>query len=112
MQTKTYTSTSRDNYESGYIRPQESGSHHACTYLQIHDLFDLTAAIPFSCSVNPFTTRQLFEARHAFELEENDFVNVCVDLAMRGIGSRSCGPELDEQYEIPRIGENTFRFKF
>ena len=107
-----YTSTSRDNYEFGYIRPQESGSHHACTYLQIHDLFELTSEIPFSCSVNPFTTRQLFDAKHTFELAENDFVNVCVDLAMRGIGSHSCGPELDEQYEIPKNVKNTFRFEF
>lgn len=72
-----YTSTARENYQFGYVRPQESGSHYACTYLQIHDLFALTAQKPFSCSVNPFTTQQLFETKHTFELAENDFVNVC-----------------------------------
>ena len=107
-----HVSTARKNYGIGYIRPQETGSHYACKYLSVKDLFDLTADQPFSCSVNPYTTRQLWEAAHDFELPKNDFVNVCIDLAMRGIGSRSCGPELDERYEIPREGKNIFRFVF
>ena len=45
-------------------------------------------------------------------LPENDFVNICVDIAMRGVGSHACGPALPEQYEIPRQGKNTFRFVF
>jgi shikimate 5-dehydrogenase len=35
-----------------------------------------------------------------------------VDVAMRGVGSYSCGPELPEEHEIPRKGKNTFKFKF
>ena len=107
-----YIGSATENYESRYIRPQESGSHYACTYLEIKDLFTVTAEKPFSCSVNPYTTRQLRETRHAFELEENNFVNVCIDLAMRGVGSRSCGPELPPEYEIPRTYQNTFTFTF
>ena len=34
------------------------------------------------------------------------------DCEMRGIGSRSCGPDLPKEYEIPREGSNTFRFAF
>ena len=107
-----FESSARENYDCNYIRPQESGSHYACKYLEIKDLFKVTAESPFSCSVNPFTTKQLCEAKHAFELEENDFVNVCIDLGMRGIGSHSCGPQLAERYEIPRSGKNSFRFVF
>ena len=95
-----------------YIRPQESGSHYACRYLAVKDLFKVTAEKPFSCSVNPYTTEQLRETRHAFELEENDFVNVCIDVAMRGVGSHSCGPDLPKAFEIPREGNNTFKFTF
>lgn len=94
--------TAAENYEMGYIRPQESGSHCACTYLDIKDLVTVTASAPFSCSVNPYTSKQLWETKHYFELPQNDFVNVCVDLGMRGVGSYSCGPELDGAYEIPR----------
>ena len=107
-----YGSTARENYDRGYIRPQESGSHYACTYLGVKDLFQLTAQMPFSCSVTPYTTKQLRETTHHHQLTENDFLNVCVDIAMRGVGSHACGPALPENYEIPRQGKNTFRFVF
>ena len=107
-----YVSSAEENYEYEYIRPQESGSHYACKYLAVKDLFKVTAEKPFSCSVNPFTTKQLCETLHSFELEENDFVNVCIDLAMRGVGSKSCGPDLPQEYEIPKTYKNTFTFKF
>ena len=107
-----YESNARENYEQKYIRPQESGSHYASKYLCVKDLFSLTAETPFSFSVNPYTTKQLYETKHNFELPQNDFVNVCVDLAMRGIGSQSCGPLLDFAYEIPRKGRNVFKIVF
>ena len=107
-----FESNANDNYCYDYLRPQESGSHYATKYVGVNDLFSVTAEKPFSFSVNPYTTRQLFTARHNFELTENDFVNVCVDLGMRGVGSHSCGPELDEKYEIEKEFKNTFKFKF
>lgn len=107
-----YTSTAEENYDYGYVRPQESGSHYACKYLAVKNLFTVIAEQPFSCSVNPFTTAQLRNTLHTFELEENDFVNVCIDLAMRGVGSNSCGPKLPDEYEIPREYKNTFKFTF
>ncbi len=107
-----YESSAEENYDRNYIRPQESGSHYACKYLAVKDLFRVTAEQPFSCSVNPYTTAQLRKAQHSFELKENDFVNVCIDLAMRGVGSHSCGPELPTELEIPRSGKNTFKFTF
>ena len=107
-----YESSAKDNYDRNYIRPQESGSHYACRYLKVGDLFQLTAESPFSCSVNPYTTHQLIQTTHAHELTENSFVNVCLDIAMRGVGSHACGPVLPERYEIPCHGKNTFRFVF
>jgi len=107
-----YVSSAEENYEREYIRPQESGSHYACKYLAVKDLFKVTADLPFSCSVNPFTTEQLRETLHSFELIENDFVNVCIDLSMRGVGSKSCGPDLPSYYEIPKKLKNKFRFTF
>ena len=107
-----YVSSAEENYDREYMRPQESGSHYHCKYLAVKDLFRVTAEKPFSCSVNPFTTKQLCEAMHSFELEENNYVNVCIDLAMRGVGSKSCGPDLPEKYEIPKTYKNTFTFMF
>ena len=107
-----YVSSAEENYSREYIRPQESGSHYACKYLAVKDLFKVTAKQPFSFSINPFTTKQLCETKHSFQLEENDFVNVCIDLAMRGVGSKSCGPDLPSYYEIPKNYKNSFRFTF
>ena len=107
-----YESNAKDNYERNYIHPQESGSHYASRYLSLNNLFSVTAEELFSFSVNPYTTKQLRESLHTFDLTENDFVNVCIDLAMRGVGSHSCGPELQDKYEIPREGKNTFKFVF
>ena len=107
-----YTSSAEENYESKYIRPQESGSHYATKYLNIKDLLCVTAESPFSFSINPYTTSQLWNTAHNFELEANDFVNVCLDVAMRGVGSHSCGPVLDAKYEIPRKAKNTFKITF
>ena len=107
-----YESDAHGNYEQNYIRPQESGSHYASTYLEIKDLFALTAMQPFSFSVTPYTTKQLWETTHNFQLPKNDFVNICIDLAMRGVGSHSCGPALEERYEIPKKGVNIFKYIF
>lgn len=70
-----YVSSAEENYDYEYIRPQESGSHYACKYLAVKNLFKVPAEQPFSCSVNPFTTEQLRETLHSFELEENDSVS-------------------------------------
>ena len=107
-----FESTAAENYEYNYIRPQESGSHYASKYLRLDGLFALTAEKEFSFSVNPYTTAQIIGAKHNFELPKNDFVNICVDLGMRGVGSHSCGPDLDEKYEIPKSGKNVFTFTF
>lgn len=107
-----YESTAKENYDINYVRPQESGSHYATKYMSIKNLFAVTAGEEFSFSVNPYTTQQLRDTAHAFELSNNDFVNVCLDIAMRGLGSHSCGPELDPKYEIPRKAKNLFAIKF
>jgi beta-galactosidase len=107
-----YETTPEENYDKKYLRPQESGSHYATKYLKIDGAFTLTAEEPFSFSVNPYTTKDICECKHNFELPEHDFYNVCIDLAMRGIGSHSCGPELEERYEIPRKAKNVFKFTF
>jgi beta-galactosidase len=107
-----YESSAQENYDNNYIRPQESGSHYASKYLCVNDLFAVTADRPFSFSVNPYTSKQLYETTHNFDLPKNDFVNICLDLAMRGIGSASCGPNLDKEYEVPKSGKNTFKIKF
>jgi beta-galactosidase len=70
------------------------------------------ASSPFSFSYNPYTTKQLCTTKHDFELEENSFNNLCLDVAMCGVGSASCGTKLIEKYKISKKGKNTFELIF
>ena len=80
--------------------------------INVDNLFEVRADLPFSCSVTPYTSRQIFMAKHDFELKENPFVNVCLDLSMCGIGSASCGTKLIEKYKTKKTGANTFKLNF
>ena len=106
-----YESDAERNF-THYIMPQETGSHYGSTFLEVKNLFVLTTEKLFRFSVLPYTTRELSDAKHDFELKKSGRVNVCVDVAHRGIGSHSCGPKLDQKYEIPRKGKNRFIFEF
>ncbi len=107
-----YSSTAKDNYDINYIRPQESGSHFATQQVVVDGLFKVIAEKPYSFSINPYTTKQIIETKHNFELPENDFVNVCLDIGMMGIGSASCGPQLEEKYRLKEKDHNVFKLKF
>lgn len=104
----TYRSTAEKNY-GHYLKPQESGSHYAATRLQIGGM-EITAEKPFSFNVCPYSTQTLMNTAHDFELPQSDRTYVNIDIAMSGIGSNSCGPELAERYCAPKKGKNLFRF--
>jgi len=103
-----YTGRIGRDYE-GCIRPQECGSHCGATALKIGGYFTVTAEKPFSFSALPYSTAELDRAEHAFELPHRSGSYFNLDLAMSGIGSHSCGPELDARYRAPSEGENVFR---
>ncbi len=107
----TYTATADQNY-GHYIMPQESGSHFASTRLCLEGLMEVTAEKPFSFSVLPWSTRQLTDAAHDFELPASDATYINLDVAMSGVGTGSCGPALIQKYWAPKQGENTFRILF
>ena len=45
---------------------------------------------------------------HHFELEESESTVLCIDYALNGIGSNSCGPKLAAPY---RFDETAFYFQ-
>lgn len=106
-----YESNAYKNYDNNYVRPQESGSHYKVKYFNAKDLFSVTALNDFSFSMNPFTTDQLINTTHNFSLYSLSST-ICIDLAMSGVGSNSCGPMLDEKYQVPRKLKNTLKFTF
>ena len=106
-----YENTAFGNF-TDYVMPQETGSHYGSNYLEIKNLCAVTAESPFSFSVLPYDTVSLRDLKHHFELGKSEKVTICLDIAMRGIGSASCGPELSQEYEIPRKARNRFILTF
>ena len=86
-----------------YLRPQENGSHHGCDYVILQG-GDCTLTVlsqePFSFNASCYTQEELENKAHNYELEESGSTVLCIDHALSGIGSNSCGPELMEQYRF------------
>jgi len=83
-----------------YLKPQENGSHYDCTFVCVEGpsaRMHVTGE-SFSFSASPYTQEELTEKAHAFELAPCGSTVLCVDAMTAGIGSNSCGPQLDEQY--------------
>ena len=95
-----------------YIRPQENGSHYDCEYVELNNSrygIVVSAEKAFSFNASYYTQEELEEKTHNYELTESDSVVFCVDYALNGIGSNSCGPVVLEQY---RFDDVLFRFQF
>lgn len=69
----------------------------------------VTSAVPFSMNASPYTAEELTNAAHNYELPESNKSVLCIDYRQNGIGSNSCGPELDEKY---RFDEDEWEFRF
>ena len=95
-----------------YIRPQENGSHYDCEYVELNNSrygIVVSAENAFSFNASYYTQEELEEKTHNYELTESDSVVFCVDYALNGIGSNSCGPVVLDQY---RFDDVLFRFQF
>ena len=103
-----YTATAEKEYFR-YVKPQESGSHFGSTEIAFSNGIKIISENPFSFSVLPYSAEMLADAKHDFELKADDNVYVSIDIAMSGVGTNSCGPELAEKYRAPKCGHNIFR---
>ncbi len=95
-----------------YIRPQENGSHYGCDYVAVRggdrELF--VASDQEMCfNASEYTQEELTAKAHSFELEKSGSTVFCIDHAQSGIGSGSCGPQLDFPYRVDR-SEYSWRF--
>ena len=93
-----------------YVRPQENGSHCGSRYVSLSGegrSVAFRSESDFSFCVSPYMAEDF--RPHSFEMRESDDVNLYLDYRMSGLGSHSCGPELDKRY---RIMERDIVFSF
>lgn len=105
-----YSADISDMHED-YIMPQENGSHYDCDYITIenktHGLI-ASSQTAFSFNASIYTQEELTEKMHNYELKPCGSSVLCLDYAQNGIGSNSCGPELQEKY---KFNDKEFCFK-
>ena len=90
-----------------YVRPQEHGNHTAVKWLRIGDLE--FRAEDMEINVSRFSTAALLKAEHTDELVADGKTHLRIDYKVSGIGSNSCGPELEKKY---RLAEKEIDFCF
>ena len=110
-----YKTTVTEHFEH-YVRPQENMAHIQTRWMQVSTAAgqgllatntNETKDFSFNCS--HFTARQLTATAHDYELKPLDETVVHIDYRHSGIGSNSCGPELDKKW---RLDDREFRFSF
>lgn len=86
-----------------YVTPQENGSRWDCSYVTLSDSateLAATAEQKFSFNASAYAQEELTACKHNFELEKSGSTVLCLDYALNGIGSNSCGPEVLEKYQF------------
>jgi beta-galactosidase len=94
-----------------YVKPQENGGRADVRWLELSDGssrgFRLTFDRPLQVSATHFRAQDLAEAKHATELAPRPETIVHFDVAHRGLGTASCGPDTLPEY---RFGPGEYRW--
>lgn len=104
----------REPDELPYIVPQEFGLRTDCEWIEFvsrnHTLrIDVLSPATMHFSAVHHTPLQLFEAMDSTQLERNKDLVVHLDVVHRGLGTASCGPDVDPRYEV---GAGVYEFSY
>ena len=78
-----------EDFIHDYLYPQENGDHTGVRYAEIgagNGVKIQSVNAPFELTVHPYTTKELFEAKHSCELGRDDRLTVNIDGKQRGVG--------------------------
>ena len=90
-----------------YPRPQDSGNHEDCTYVELKTKRGKRLCIeavdrPFSFSALPYSAQYLASNTHDHELQDQGKTYLSIDCAVMGLGNSSCGPGVLKKYAIDK----------
>ena len=87
-----------------FDRPQETGNHGDVRFLSIGDGSGAGLCVigsdTFSFTAHDFSPETLRKAMHRSDLKKDGNTYLYVDHAVRGLGSRSCGPDPEPAFEL------------
>lgn len=98
-----------DNEYVDYPMPQEHGLHTNAKALIIENQLQFTAQSPFEFNVSKYGIDQLWKAKHTDEIGDSFATHVRIDYKNSGVGSSSCGPDLEPEY---KLSEKEIEFSF
>ena len=93
-----------------YLKPQECGSAYGTKWASLSDESGrgiVFAGDGFSFNAGVYDPKDISKAAHPYELKKSGKTIVHTDFFMSGIGSASCGPVLQERYQMS-AGEFSF----
>jgi beta-galactosidase len=103
--------------ESPYLVPQEFGLRTDCRWFELVDTeahsavrIDVIRPHVLHCSATHYTAADLYAAATATDLRPREEMIVHLDVAHRGLGTASCGPDVLPQYRI-RPGRYDFAYR-
>lgn len=92
-----------------YPMPQEHGLHRRIRELNIENKLVFTSKNDFEINVSDYSIDQLWKAKHTDEIGNSYATHVRIDYKNSGVGSSSCGPDLEPEY---RFAEKNVHFSF
>ncbi len=98
-----YKSTVTEEYFP-YIMPQETGHHEGVRWLELTNAtgqgLRFSSQVPFGFNALHFTAQDLYKALHTSDLTPRAEVVLHLDVAMRGLGTGSCGPDTRDAFKV------------
>lgn len=91
-----------------YVRPQEHGNHTNVKWLRVGKL-QFGSEKGLDVQLSKYSTDAMYKAEHTDELIADGKTHLRIDYKASGIGSASCGPELEEKY---KLSEKEMQFVF
>ena len=97
-----------DSEYVNYVRPQEHGNHQDTCLLNIENKLVFKGK-KFEFNVSKYSIEQIHAAQHTDEFGDVNATHVRIDYKVSGVGSSSCGPDLEPQYQL---NEKNIKFSF
>lgn len=89
-----------------YVMPQEHGHHTDVRWVELSGRGAPTLRVggdpTFEFNASHFTAEDLFAAKHTLDLSPRPETVLYLDVAQRGLGTASCGPDTREPYRLRR----------
>ncbi len=99
-----------------YPRPQDSGNHEDCTFVELKTKKGKTLRIEaidksFSFSALPYSAQYLASKNHDYDLKEQGHTYLSIDCAVLGLGNSSCGPGVLKKYTIDKTKPHQLKIR-